>query len=82
MADDPQPLRPASIHAPAIGQTLHHPRVVPVSFSAVRRVPFGEHFGFHGLKVEKLAELNGALRKALAATKEGNTSILNVVLTD
>jgi acetolactate synthase-1/2/3 large subunit len=41
----------------------------------------GEHFGFHGQKVEKLAELNSALTKALAATKEGKTSILNVVLT-
>ena len=41
----------------------------------------GDHFGFHGQKVEKLAELNSALTKALAATNEGKTSILNVVLT-
>jgi acetolactate synthase-1/2/3 large subunit len=41
----------------------------------------GEHFGFHGQKVEKLADLNGALTNALAATRDGNTSILNVVLT-
>ena len=31
--------------------------------------------------MEKLAELNSALTKALAATNEGKTSILNVVLT-
>jgi len=41
----------------------------------------GDHFGFHGQKVEKLGELNGALKKSLTATKEGTTSILNVVLT-
>jgi acetolactate synthase-1/2/3 large subunit len=41
----------------------------------------GEHFGFHGQKVEKLADLNGALKKALATTQDGKTSILNVVLT-
>ena len=41
----------------------------------------GDHFGFHGQRVEKLPELKGALTKAVAATKEGKTSILNVVLT-
>jgi acetolactate synthase-1/2/3 large subunit len=41
----------------------------------------GGHFGFHGQRVEKLADLKGALGNALAATKGGKTSILNVVLT-
>jgi thiamine pyrophosphate-dependent acetolactate synthase large subunit-like protein len=41
----------------------------------------GSHFGFHGQRVEKLADLKGALVNALAATKDGKTSILNVVLT-
>jgi acetolactate synthase-1/2/3 large subunit len=41
----------------------------------------GSHFGFHGERVEKLAELKGALQKALAATKSGKTAILNVVVT-
>jgi acetolactate synthase-1/2/3 large subunit len=41
----------------------------------------GSHFGFHGQRVEKLAELKGALQGALAATKGGNTSILNVLVT-
>jgi acetolactate synthase I/II/III large subunit len=41
----------------------------------------GSHFGFHGERVEKLADLKGALQKALAATKSGNTAILNVVVT-
>jgi acetolactate synthase-1/2/3 large subunit len=41
----------------------------------------GSHFGFHGARVEKLAELKGALQSALAATKGGKTAILNVVVT-
>jgi acetolactate synthase-1/2/3 large subunit len=41
----------------------------------------GSHFGFHGARVEKLAELKGALQNALAATKAGQTAILNVVVT-
>jgi acetolactate synthase I/II/III large subunit len=41
----------------------------------------GSHFGFHGERVEKLAELKGALQKALAVTKSGKTAILNVVVT-
>jgi thiamine pyrophosphate-dependent acetolactate synthase large subunit-like protein len=38
----------------------------------------GSHFGFHGQRVEKLADLKGALQGALAATKGGKTAILNV----
>jgi acetolactate synthase-1/2/3 large subunit len=41
----------------------------------------GSHFGFHGQRVEKLAEVKGALAAALAATKAGKTAILNVLLT-
>jgi acetolactate synthase I/II/III large subunit len=41
----------------------------------------GTHFGFPGKRVEQLGELDGALRKALATTKEGRTTILNVVVT-
>ncbi len=40
----------------------------------------GSHFGFHGQRVEALAELKGALQSALAATKAGKTSILNVMV--
>ena len=40
----------------------------------------GSHFGFHGQRVEKAAELAGAIKAALAATKAGKTAILNVVL--
>jgi acetolactate synthase-1/2/3 large subunit len=42
---------------------------------------FGSHFGFHGQRVEKLADLKGALQAALAANKGGKTSILNVHVT-
>jgi acetolactate synthase-1/2/3 large subunit len=41
----------------------------------------GSHFGFHGQRVEKLAELKGAIQGALAATKSGRTAILNVHVT-
>jgi len=41
----------------------------------------GSHFGFHGQRIEKLAELPGALRDALAATKDGRTAILNACVT-
>ncbi len=41
----------------------------------------GSHFGFHGQRVSKADELKGALQAALAATKAGKTSILNVDLT-
>jgi acetolactate synthase-1/2/3 large subunit len=40
----------------------------------------GGHFGFHGERVEYRAELDLALRSALAATREGRTAILNVVV--
>ena len=40
----------------------------------------GSHFGFHGERVEYRAELELALRSALAATREGRTAILNVVV--
>jgi acetolactate synthase-1/2/3 large subunit len=41
----------------------------------------GSHFGFHGRRVEKVAELPDALRGALAATKDGRTAILNAWVT-
>ena len=40
----------------------------------------GSHFGFHGERVEYRAELDLALQSALAATQEGRTAILNVVV--
>jgi acetolactate synthase-1/2/3 large subunit len=40
----------------------------------------GDHFGFHGKRIEKATELKPALASALAATRDGRTSMLNVVL--
>ena len=40
----------------------------------------GGHFGFHGRRVEKREELPGALKGALAATNDGRTAILNVMV--
>ena len=41
----------------------------------------GGHFGFHGQRVEKVGELNDAVRSALAAANGGRTAILNACLT-
>jgi len=41
----------------------------------------GSHFGFHGRRVEKAAELNDAVKGALAAVKDGRTAILNAWVT-
>jgi thiamine pyrophosphate-dependent acetolactate synthase large subunit-like protein len=40
----------------------------------------GRPFGFHGQKVERPAELPGAIRAAMRAVNDGKTAILNVVL--
>ena len=40
----------------------------------------GSHFGFHSERVEYRAELDVALQSALAATQEGRTAIVNVVV--
>jgi acetolactate synthase I/II/III large subunit len=40
----------------------------------------GNPFGFHGQKVERPAELPGAIRTAMRAVNDGKTAILNVVL--
>jgi acetolactate synthase-1/2/3 large subunit len=41
----------------------------------------GSHFGFHGRRVENVAELGDAVRDALAAVKGGRTTILNAHVT-
>lgn len=40
----------------------------------------GQPFGFYGRRVEALADLPGALKEAYAATLEGRTAIVNVIL--
>jgi thiamine pyrophosphate-dependent acetolactate synthase large subunit-like protein len=40
----------------------------------------GKPFGFDGQRVEKPAELPGAIRNAMRAVDDGKTAILNVVL--
>ena len=42
----------------------------------------GAPFGFFGRRVEKLADLSGAIREAQEAVEGGRTAILNVVLDD
>jgi acetolactate synthase-1/2/3 large subunit len=41
---------------------------------------FGKPFGFHGQKVERPAELTGAIRTAMRAVADGKTAILNIAL--
>ena len=52
-----------------------------VSIDGPDYAQLGMHFGFQGARVEELGELDGALRGALAATNDGNTAILNVIVT-
>ncbi|MFT5488239.1 MAG: acetolactate synthase-1/2/3 large subunit [Paracoccaceae bacterium] len=40
----------------------------------------GKPFGFYGRRVEALADLPGVLKEAYAATQEGRTAIVNVIL--
>ena len=40
----------------------------------------GKPFGFHGQRVDRPGELNGAIRTAMRAVEDGRTAILNVVL--
>jgi thiamine pyrophosphate-dependent acetolactate synthase large subunit-like protein len=59
------------------GKKLHY----GVTIEGPDYAELGSHFGFHGTRVEKLGALKGALKSALAATKDGKTYLLNVVLT-
>jgi thiamine pyrophosphate-dependent acetolactate synthase large subunit-like protein len=42
----------------------------------------GRPFGMHGEKVEKPAQLKGAIENSLRAMKDGKSAILNVELTN
>jgi len=71
-----------------MGHVHHYPKGVSASKNLHYGVAidgpdyeqFGGHFGFHGRRIEKLADLKAALEDSLAATKGGQTSILNVML--
>ena len=52
-----------------------------VSIDGPDYAQLGTHFGFHGVRVEERGELENALASALAATKDGSTAILNVLVT-
>jgi acetolactate synthase-1/2/3 large subunit len=52
-----------------------------VKIDGPRYHELGSHFGFHGQRVEKPAELKAAIEGALAANKKGKTAILDVALT-
>jgi acetolactate synthase I/II/III large subunit len=41
---------------------------------------FGVHFGFPGQRVDRTAELDGAIRKAFESVQSGTTAILNVIV--
>jgi acetolactate synthase I/II/III large subunit len=40
----------------------------------------GQPFGFHGQRVDRPGELNGAIRTAMRAVEDGRTAILNVAV--
>ena len=58
-------------------QKLHY----GVNIAGPEYQDLGSHFGFHGAKAETVDELETALRAALAANREGRTSIVNAMLT-
>jgi acetolactate synthase-1/2/3 large subunit len=61
----------------AVSENLHY----GVTIDGPDYEQLGGHFGFHGQRVEKVAELPDALRDALAATKGGRTAIVNACVT-
>ena len=62
------------------GSFLYNPIVQAVTIDGPDYEQLGGHFGFHGRRVEKREELPGALKGALAATNDGRTAILNVMV--
>jgi len=61
----------------AASQNLHY----GVTIDGPDYEQLGGHFGFHGQRVEKVGELNDAVRSALAAANGGRTAILNACIT-
>jgi acetolactate synthase I/II/III large subunit len=61
----------------AMGADMYH----GVHIDGPDYAEFAKPFGLFGQKVEKLAELPGAVQSALKAMKDGKTAILNVCLT-
>ena len=62
----------AAEHSASVGQTI----------TSLDYAELGAPFGFYGRRVEKLADLPGAIREAQEAVEGGRTAILNVVLDD
>jgi acetolactate synthase I/II/III large subunit len=61
----------------SVSENLHY----GVTIDGPEYEQLGSHFGFHGRRVEKAAELNDAVKGALAAVKDGRTAILNACVT-
>jgi len=74
-------MRAGHLHHYPDGAAAHTKLHYGVTIEAPDYAQFGVHFGMTGARVAALGELEGALKKALAATKDGNTAILNVLVT-
>jgi len=76
-----QAMRKGHVHhypdGASVSENLHY----GVAIDGPDYEKLGDHFGFHGRHVEKAAELNEAVRGALAAVKSGRTAILNACIT-
>jgi acetolactate synthase-1/2/3 large subunit len=76
-----QAMRKGHVHhypdGASVSENLHY----GVAIDGPDYEKLGDHFGFHGRRVEKAAELNEAVRGALAAVKSGRTAILNACIT-
>jgi thiamine pyrophosphate-dependent acetolactate synthase large subunit-like protein len=74
-------MRAGHLHHYPDGAAAHTNLHYGVTIEAPDYAQFGVHFGMTGARVAALGELEGALKKALAANQDGNTAILNVLVT-
>ena len=73
-------MRKGHIHHYPDGVSANKGMYFGVTIDGPEYEKLGSHFGFHGERVEYRAELDVALQSALAATQEGRTAIVNVVV--
>ena len=73
-------MRKGHIHHYPDGVSANKGMYFGVTIDGPEYEKLGSHFGFHSERVEYRAELDVALQSALAATQEGRTAIVNVVV--
>jgi len=76
-----QAMRKGHVHHYPDGASVSKDLHYGVTIDGPNYEKLGDDFGFHGRRVESAAELNEAVRGALAAVKSGRTAILNACIT-